>query len=205
MAKKVKKKMFKLKNKDEVEEFLKSQGFEVRVEREEEELDEGIVGVFEKLTAFKNCGDYHLEILYEVYPDSEKCTVEGGRGFCITALNVDLDAEGVEGLSKAIKEVSEKVEAKIKEWFGGVSTFGKAIEEMGFKPSILMKDRVETSVDIREEGGRYHGYIRMLADHNGVAVHVQLWELGPAKGLEVVRKVVEALKSAGLKLAQLQL
>jgi len=43
MAKKVKKKMFKLKNKDEVEEFLKSQGFEVRVEREEEELDEGIV------------------------------------------------------------------------------------------------------------------------------------------------------------------
>jgi hypothetical protein len=202
-------KLFRLKNKDEVEKFLKSQGFEVRVEKEEEELEEGrinVVGVFECLEAFKWCDGYMIEVNYETCPSEEGgceevCTVSAQRGSYTLVSRGAIPSP--QGLSEAIAEVSKEAEAKVRKWLEGVSAFRRCIEEMGLRPSISIEDRVEASVDIRE-GGRYHGYIRMLADHNGVAIHVQLWELSPARGLEVAKKVVEALKDASLELAQLQ-
>jgi hypothetical protein len=207
MAKKrVVKKLFRLKNKDEVEGFLKSRGFEVRVEREEEEVDEGIVGVFEELTAFKWCDGYMIEVDYETYPSEEGeceevCTVNAKRnGYTLVSRGANPNPQD---LLEAITEVSKEADAKVKEWLKSVSTFRKGLEEMGFKPWISMEDRVEASADVRE-GDRNHGYIRMIADNDGVAIHVQLWKLNPAMGLEVAKKVVEALKDACLEVVQLQ-
>jgi hypothetical protein len=206
MAKKVKKKVFKLKSRDEVEEFLKSRGFEVRVEREEEEVDEGVVGVFEKLTAFKWCDGYMIEVDYETYPSEEGeceevCTVNAQRnGYTLVSKGANPNPQD---LLEAITEVSKEADAKVKEWLKSVSTFRKGLEEMGFKPWISMEDRAEASADVRE-GDRNHGYIRMLADKDGVAIQVQLWKLSPARGVEIANKLIEALRSAGLKLVQFQ-
>jgi hypothetical protein len=206
MAKKrVVKKLFRLKNKDEVEEFLRSRGFEVRVEREEEEVDEGIVEVFEKLTAFKWCDGYTIEVDYETYPTEEGeceevCTVNAQRNNCTLASR--RTKPNPQDLLEAITEVLKEADAKVRGWFESVSTFRKGLEKMGLKPWISMKDRVEASADVRE-GDRNHSYIRMIADDDGVAIHVQLWKLNPAKGLEVAKKVVEALKDACLEVVQL--
>ena len=200
---------FKLKNKDEVVKALKDLGFTVKVEKEEERLydeeeelkEKGmkikLVGLFERLDAYKDYGNYCIRVVGDA--ETMNYVVRAERGVNDLLASRLLADPTPEELSRAVEEVVREAELKVKRWLEGVQFVTEKLKELGFVSFIAKEDRVEASCDV---GNRVPtGGIRVFADGRGAFVHLQLWNLDYEKGVELVEKLVEVLRSLGFKVA----
>jgi hypothetical protein len=199
-------KRFELRGKNELKKALEGLGFNVEAREEEEELDDEeelgtkVVGVFEHLRAFKGLGDYDVKVEVKADADTTTCSIVARRGFNIVLASKYITDPTPEQLIEAVEEVTREAEPKVKKWLGGVRAVVEELKKMPLGLFIATEGRAEASAAIRTEG-REVGGIRVVAYDKGVAVQLQAWDLDYAKGVEVARRLIEALQGLGFEVA----
>jgi hypothetical protein len=206
-------KEFRLMDKDEMVKALEGLGFTVKVEREEERLEDEeeelrekgiraeVIGVFERLRAFKHLGDYCVEVEARAEADVATYSVVARRGFNIVLASKIVADPTPEQLVKAVEEVAREAEPKVKRLLEGISALSDGLKRMGFT-CLATENTVEASLSLVKEGrrGPVSG-VRVVGDKGGCHVFVQLLGLDYAEGVEIAKKLIKALQGLGFEVA----